>query len=110
MHLLTKILVTAFSLVVVARLLPGIHIDTVWAALIGACVLGIMNALVRPILVVLTLPVTILTLGVFIFILNGLLFWAASSFVPGFTIDGFLPAFVDSILVSVISYILHKIL
>ncbi len=109
MHFLAKILVTALSLVVVARLLPGIQVDDLWAALIAACVLGIMNGLIRPILVILTLPITILTLGVFIFVLNGLLFWMVSSFVPGFAVDGFLPALFGSILVSIVSYLLNKI-
>jgi putative membrane protein len=107
-HILTRIIVTAFSLIVVAEVVPGIAIDSVYAAIIAAVVLGIVNVLIRPILVILTLPVSILTLGLFIFVINaGLFFWVAS-FIDGFTVDGFVPALMGSVIVSIVSTIANR--
>ena len=79
-------------------------------ALIVALVLGLINTLIRPLLVLLTLPVTILTLGLFIFVINGLLFWAVGSFVPGFHVAGFWPGVFGAIVYSVISMILSALI
>ncbi len=79
-------------------------------ALIVALVLGLINTLIRPLLILLTLPVTILTLGLFIFVINGLLFWAVGSFVPGFHVGGFWPAVFGAIVYSIISWLLSALI
>ncbi|MEK7451777.1 MAG: phage holin family protein [Patescibacteria group bacterium] len=97
MQLLLRWLLNTLALMVVANIVPGIHIDTFYHALIAALILGLANALVRPILIILTLPVTILTLGLFIFVINALMILFASSIVKGFTVTGFVPAFLAAI-------------
>ena len=108
--LLARWLVNAAALLLVAYLYPGVHVTSFFAALIAAVALGLVNAVVRPILVILTLPVTLLTLGLFLFVINALLFWLVAEIVQGFTVDGFLAALVGSILYSVITLITSWIL
>ena len=94
---------TALALLVIAEVVPGIVVDSVYAALIAAAILAFLNAIVKPILVILTLPITILTLGLFIFIINAGLFLFVASFVEGFSVTGFWTALLGSAIVSVIS-------
>lgn len=108
MKLLVRLLITSFALVLATYIVPGIAVDGPYTAFIAALVLGILNAVIRPVLVLLTLPVTILTLGLFIFVINASLFLFVASFVDGFSVDGFLPALLGSILVSIISGIANK--
>ena len=103
----TRLVITAFALVLVAEFVPGIAVDSASTALIAALILGILNALIRPILVILTLPITVVTLGLFIFVINALIFWVAASFLNGFTVSGFLPALIGSFIVSIISSLLN---
>ena len=110
MSLLLVWLVNTVSLLAVAYLMPSIRVDTFVTALIAALVLGLVNAVIRPILVLLTLPVTLLTLGLFIFVINGLLFWMVGSFVQGFVVDGFWAGFLGAIVYSVISWLLSGLL
>jgi putative membrane protein len=110
MNLLLVWLVNTVSLIAVAYLMPSIRVDTFVTALIAALVLGLVNAVIRPILVLLTLPVTLLTLGLFIFVINGLLFWLVGSFVKGFVVDGFWAGFLGAIIYSVISWLLSGLL
>ncbi len=107
--IIARIIVTAFSLVLVAEFIPGIHVDSLVTAILAAMLIGILNVLVRPILMILTLPITLLTLGLFIFVINAFLFWVAASIIDGFTVTGFLPALVGSFIVSTISTLInHK--
>jgi len=99
--------VSALAILLTAYLLPGVHVDGIVAALILAVVLGVINAFLRPLLVVLTLPITILTLGFFVLIINGLLVMLASYIVPGFTIDGFWWALAFGIVLAIVSSVLH---
>lgn len=108
--LVARIVIVALTLLAVSRFVPGISVDGIYAALIAAVVLSLLNLLVRPVLFVLTLPITILTLGLFIFILNALLFWVASSLLQGFEVAGFLPALIGALIVSVVSSIVQKVL
>jgi len=108
--LLARWLVNAAALLLVAYLYPGVHVEGFTAALFAALVLGLVNALIRPILVILTLPVTILTLGLFLFVINALLFWLVAEIVRGFTVTGFGAALLGSILYSVITLITSWIL
>lgn len=108
--LVYKILIGALALLLAAYVVPGVEIDSLYIAIIAAIVLGIFNAIVRPVLILLTLPVTLLTLGLFTFVINAVLFWFVSTFVEGFAVSGFLAAFLGSLLVSVITTIGSKII
>ena len=103
-------LLNAIALLAVAYLMPSIQVASIGSALIAALVLGLVNTLVRPILAILTLPVTLLTLGLFLLVINGLLFWAVGSFLEGFSVGGFLPGFFGAILYSLISWLLTALL
>ncbi len=109
MSLLLRWLFGALSLVLVAYLVPGIAVASFYSALIAALVLGLVNALVRPILLILTLPVNILTLGLFTLVINALMFWLASSIVKGFSVVGFWPAFWGALVMWLISWLLNGI-
>ena len=110
MRLLLIWLINALALLAIKYILPSITVDSFVTALIVAVVLGLINTLIRPIFVILTLPVTILTLGLFIFVINGLLFWAVGSFVPGFHVDGFWAGVFGAIIYSIISWALSAVL
>lgn len=92
MKLFLRWLVNACALLAATQIIPGFAITSFYAALIAALVLGLFNAVLRPVLILLTLPVNILTLGLFTFVINGLLVWFMATFVKGVTITGFLPA------------------
>ena len=100
-------LAAAFSLAATAYFVPGFKVDSFSAALIGAVVLGFVNAIVRPLLVLFTLPFTILTLGLFLFVVNAIAFWLVASLTPGLSISGFFPAFVGAIVLSVVSWLVN---
>ena len=101
--LLVRWVINAAGLLLVAYLYPGVVVEGFLAALLAALVLGLVNAVIRPILVILTLPATILTLGLFIFMINALLFWFVAEIVHGFRVTGFGAALLGSILYSVIT-------
>ncbi len=101
MYYITKLLLTALLLLIVTDIIPGVQVDSVYHALIAAFILGLLNAIVRPVLILLTLPITIVTLGLFAFVINALLFMFAASFLEGFSVSGFWPALFGSLLVSV---------
>lgn len=110
MRLLLLWLLNALALLAVTYLLPSIQVSSFGSALIAALALGFINTLVRPILALLTLPITILTLGVFYLVLNGLLFWLASALIPGFRVDGFVAALVGATLYGVIAWALSALI
>jgi putative membrane protein len=110
MGLLLVWLVNALALMAVAYLLPGIRVDGFVTALVAALVLGLVNAVIRPLLILLTLPATLLTLGLFIFVINGLLFWCVGSFLEGFHVEGFWPGVFGAIGYSVVSWALSGLL
>jgi len=110
MRLLITWLINALALLALPYIFTSIHVDTFTTALIAALVLGLINTLIRPILVLLTLPVTLLTLGLFIFVINGLLFWFVGSFISGFRVDGFWAAVFGAIVYSIISWALSSLL
>jgi len=109
LRLLVVWLINAVALMALPYVFQSIHVADFTAALIAALVLGLINALIRPLLVLLTLPVTILTLGLFIFVINGLLFWFAGSFIQGFKVDGFWAGVFGAIVFSIISWILSAL-
>src|SRR5260370_30201804 len=111
MRLLLTRLSHAVALIALPFVFTSITVDSFFPpALVGALILGLVNTLIRPLLVLLTLPVTILTLGLFIFVINGILFWAVANFVKGFYVDGLFSAIVGALLYSVISWALSAIL
>lgn len=101
--LITRLLIAALALLLAAYLIPGIEVAGVYIAIVVALILGLLNLIVRPILIILTLPITIVTLGLFIFVINAALFMFVASFVDGFNVDGFLAALIGSLIVSVVS-------
>ena len=105
MTLLLRLLFNALGLVAIAQLVEGITVEGLYPAVIAAFVLGLMNIIIRPILLILTLPITIVTLGLFAFIINALLFQFTASFLEGFAVDSFWYALLGSILMSIISTI-----
>ncbi|HSI54097.1 MAG: phage holin family protein [Ramlibacter sp.] len=108
--LLAKWLLSAAALLFVAYLYSGVEVKTFTAALIAAFVLGLLNTIVRPILVLLTLPVTVVTLGLFLFVINALMFWAAASLLDGFHVTGFVAALIGSLIYSVIGVVIESAL
>ncbi|HAU66262.1 MAG: membrane protein [Candidatus Uhrbacteria bacterium GW2011_GWF2_39_13] len=102
-YILFRWIINAVALLLVANIVPGFAIDSFYSALIAALVLGLVNALVRPLFLILTLPVTILTLGLFTFVINAFMIWLVSTVVKGFTIDGFVPALLAALLLWVCS-------
>ena len=110
MRMVLHWLINALALLALPYVISSIHVDSFWTALIVAVVLGLINTLIRPLIVILTLPVTILTLGLFIFVINGLLFWAVGSFVPAFRVDGFWAGVFGAIVYSLISWLLASLL
>lgn len=110
MKFITRLLITAFALVLVTYFVPGIAVTGLYPALIAAFFLAIVNAIIRPILVLLTLPITVLTLGIFIFVINASIFLFVASFVDGFTVTSFWSALVGSVLVSIVSGIANRFL
>jgi len=103
-------LINAVALMAVAYLVPGISVASFVTALVAALVLGLVNAVIKPILILLTLPATLLTLGLFIFVVNGLLFWFVGSFIDGFTVSGFWPGMFGAIAYSIVSWALSALL
>lgn len=110
MRLLAIWLINALALLALPYLMPSISIASFGTALIVAVVLGFVNAIVRPILLLLTLPVTVISLGLFIFVVNGLMFWAVASMIDGFHVAGFWSAVGGALLYSVISWTLSTLL
>jgi putative membrane protein len=110
MPFLVRMGANAIAILLIAYLLPALmSADGALAAIAAAFVLGLVNAVVRPLFVLLTLPVTVVTLGLFLFVINGLLLWLVSGIVPGFHVNGFLGAVAGSLLISVISWILTRV-
>lgn len=108
MKMILNWLASALVILTAAYLLPGVHVASFITALVVAIVLGVVNAFLKPILILLTLPLTILTLGLFTFVINALLILLTAKIVPGFVVDGFWWAVLFGIVLSVINFILHK--
>jgi putative membrane protein len=107
MRFLARLVLNGLAILIAAWLLPGIHITSPLSALLAGVILGFVNAIVRPVLFFLTLPLTLLTLGLFIFVLNAICFGLTAWLVPGFSVDGFFSALFGALLVSIVSWILN---
>ncbi len=110
MKLLVRWLLLAAALLLVAQVYPGVQLASFGSAMVAALVLGLLNALLRPVLVLLTLPVTVLTLGLFLFVINALMFYFAASLLPGFNVNGFVGSLIGSLLYSVCGLIIDAAL
>ena len=110
LKLIAKWLLSASALLFVAYVYGGVQVSNFGTAMLAALVLGLLNAVVRPVLVVLTLPVTVLTLGLFLFVINALMFWAASALLQGFAVRNFLAALVGSILYTLVGMVIESAL
>lgn len=110
MELILVWILNAVALLIVAYILPGITVASFWSALIAALVLGLLNTLVKPVLILLTLPITIVTLGLFLLVLNALVFWLAGSILKGFQVNGFWWAALGALVYSVVSGLLSRLL
>ncbi len=110
MELIFVWILNAVALLVVAYILPGITVASFGSALIAALVLGLLNTLVKPLLVLLTLPITIVTLGLFLLVLNALVFWFAGSVLKGFQVNGFWWALLGALIYSIVSGLLSGLL
>ncbi|KKR51162.1 MAG: hypothetical protein UT84_C0002G0023 [Candidatus Curtissbacteria bacterium GW2011_GWA1_40_16] len=107
--ILANWILSAFALVVVANFVPGFQVNSFATALIVAIILGIINALIKPIILILTLPINILTLGLFTFVINAFLLLLVARLVPGFTINGFMPALIGAVILWLINIIIHMV-
>lgn len=107
MQFIINLLINGFAVFVTGYLLSGVHVNSFLTAIIVSIVLGIVNTLIKPILVIFTLPFNILTLGLFTFVINGLLIILVSKIVPGFVVDGFFTAILFSIILSIVNWFLN---
>ncbi len=110
MRWLVRLFLNAVAILVAARMVNGLEISGTGAALLAGALLGLVNVAVRPVLLVLTLPFTLITLGLFIFVVNAVCLWLTSLLVPGFTIHGLWPALLGALVVSIVSWILNGLL
>ncbi|MDD2544769.1 MAG: phage holin family protein [Burkholderiaceae bacterium] len=110
MKLLFKWLLSAASLLLVAYIYHGVEVQSFTSALIAALVIGLFNTVLRPVLVILTLPVTVVTMGLFLFFINALMFWAAASVLEGFHVTGFGAALIGSLIYSVLGLLIESAL
>ena len=110
MRFLVRLLLNAVAVFVAAHIVPGITVQSPTAALIAGAILGVVNALVRPVLILLTLPFTLVTLGLFLFVVNAICLGLVAWLVPGFALSGFLAALVGAIVISVVSWLLTALI
>ncbi len=109
MKTLTRWLLLAGALLLVAHLYPGVEVKSFGSAMIAALILGLLNTLLRPILVLLTLPVTVVSLGLFLFVINALMFWAAAGVLDGFAVTGFGAALIGSLIYSLCGMLIDTV-
>lgn len=109
MGAITKLLLTVLALLLISNVVPGITVTSFYIAFIVAVVLGIVNLIIKPILIILTLPITLLSLGLFTFVINAALFWFVSTFIDGFTVDGFVPAFIGAFALAIVHFFAEKL-
>lgn len=105
MKILLRWIINATALLAITQVLPGFIVENFYFALIAALILGLINAVIRPILIILTLPINVITLGLFTFVINALLIWFVSTFIQGFEIDGFVTALAAAIILWAVSVV-----
>lgn len=107
MNFLTKLIVSSLAVLVTSYLLPGVEVNSIFTAIAVAAVLSLLNAVIKPILIILTIPITVVTLGLFLLVINAAMILLASDLVPGFSVPGFWTALFFSIILSVINSLFH---
>ncbi len=110
MKFILRLLLVAATVLAISYFVPGIYVENFWAAVIFSLVLGLANSIIRPLISLFTLPIKFLTLGLFSFVINGLLFWLAAQFVPGVEVDSLLTAFIAALIVWAVSVLANKFL
>ena len=110
MALLLQWVLSAVALLIVSRIVPGFHLLGLWPALIASLVIGLLNATLGPILKIITFPLSILTLGLFLLVINGLMILLASHIVPGFQVTGFVPAFWGALVLTLLGMLVRAVL
>lgn len=110
MHLILRFLINAIAFYCIATYVPGFHIASWTTALIAALIFGLINAIIRPIVFLITLPLTVVTLGLFIIILNALMFWLAVIWTPGLTATGFGPILIGAIIMMIVAFLTNHLL
>ncbi len=110
MKFIARLLLVTLTILVVANYVPGIEVDGFYAALIASLVLALLNVLVKPILTILTFPITVITLGLFTFVINALIFWWAAMLLDGFEVVNFTAALVGSLIVSVVTVVGNRLI
>ena len=106
--IVTRWLVITVAILLASMMVSGIRVESLTTAVVAAAILGVINVFLRPVLLILTLPLTILTLGVFAFVLNALMLLLVAYFVPGFEVDGFFAAFLGALIISIVSWIANR--
>jgi putative membrane protein len=109
MGLLARFLATVFALLLITEFVPGFSVENIYTAVIVAILLGIVSITLKPLLLLITLPINILTLGLFSFVINALMLWLVASFVEGFEIEGFVPALLGALILAVIHWIVERL-
>ncbi len=109
MQLLIKLLLNGLAVYALAAILPGITVDNFWQAIIVAVVLAVLNTLLKPLLVILTIPITVFTLGLFLLVIDALILWLAGSMLDGFAVDGFWWALLGSLILALITSVLERL-
>ena len=109
MKLLIKLALNTFTLLIVAYLVPGFYLANLWAGIVAAVVIGIVNTFIKPVLQIVAFPISIITFGIAAFLINVFLLWGVSFIVPGFDIENFFTAVIASIVLSLVSMFLHKL-
>ena len=109
MYFIIRLLINMVAILIIAYLVPKVvQVDSWMAALVAAFVLGVVNTFIRPLVVLLTFPITVVSFGLFLLVINGLLLWLVSAVVRGFQVNGFLGALVGAVLISIVSWILSR--
>jgi len=109
MVLLLQWLLSAIALILVSKIVPGFHVAGIWPALIASLVIGLLNATVGLVLKIVTFPLSILTLGIFLLVINGLMILVAAALVPGFKVTGFTPAFLGAVVLALLGMVIRLI-
>ena len=109
MNFLTRLVTTSLAIIIVTYLMPGVSVDSPVTAIIVAAVLSLLNLVIKPLLILLTLPITVVTLGLFLLVINALMIMLAANIVPGFSVDGFWWALVFSVILSIVTGIFNSL-
>ncbi len=110
MRFAIRLLINALVLLLITRIVAGFHVESFYFALVASIVLGLVNAFIRPLIYLLTLPITFVTLGLFTLVINASLIWFVSTFVRGFEVDGFVPALLAAVILAITSFLTNAFL